>query len=78
MAWVAAGIALEWPSTSKCLEVSQDPGVLSSALGQEAADSGVLETARVCLPVAALDLLLWTMAGTVIGLVVYYVLRRQQ
>jgi hypothetical protein len=76
MAWVAAGIALGWPSTQKCLEAPPPAAGFSGALAQEAADGGVLEAMGACLPIAALDLFLWTMTGTAIGFVVYYVLRR--
>jgi hypothetical protein len=75
--WVAAGIALEWPSTKACLEAPPAVG-FSGALPQGTADSGVVEAVRACLPIAGLNLLLWTMAGTAIGLVVYYVLRRSR
>ena len=78
MAWVAAGIALGWPSTEKCLEAPQPSAGFSGALSQEAADGGVFGAVKACLPVAALDLFLWTMTGTTIGLVVYYVLRRSR
>jgi len=78
MAWVAAGIALGWPSTEKCLEAPQPAAGFSGALSQEAADAGVFEAVKACLPIAALDLFLWTMTGTTIGLVVYYVLRRSR
>lgn len=74
LVWVAGGIAIEWPSTAECLGRPQESRVLSSAFA--AADAGVLETARACLLEPALDLLLWTLAGTAIGLVVYYLLRR--
>ena len=75
--WVAGGIALGWPSTEKCLEAPQAAG-FSGALSQEAADAGVFEAVSACLPVAALNLFLWTMTGTAIGMVVYYVLRRSR
>jgi hypothetical protein len=78
MAWVAAGIALGWPSTEKCLEGPQPAAGFSGALSQEAADGGVFEAVSACLPVAALNLFLWTMTGTAIGMVVYYVLRRSR
>lgn len=75
--WVAAGIALGWPSTKKCLEAPQPAG-FSGALSQEAADGGVVEAVRACLPIAGLNLFLWTMTGMAIGLVAYYVLRRSR
>jgi hypothetical protein len=78
VAWVAAGIALGWPSTKRCLEAPQPAGTLPGALRQDAAEAGVLDAVRTCLPVAALDLLLWTLTGTAIGLVVYYLLRRKR
>lgn len=78
MAWVAAGIALGWPSAEKCLEAPQPAAGFSGALSQEAADGGVLETVRACLPVAGLNLFLWTMTGTAIGMVAYYLLRRSR
>lgn len=79
VAWVSAGIALGWPTTEECLKAPHSgPLPLSSALQQEAAGAGLLDAAQACLPVAALNLFLWTMTGTAIGMVVYYVLRRQQ
>ena len=75
--WIAGGIALEWPSTSRCLARPQESRVLSTALGQSAEDE-ILETARRCLPESAFGLLLWTLAGAASGLVVYYLLRRQR
>ena len=75
--WVAAGIAFGWPSTADCLEGHQSVP-LSGALQQEVTEAGYFDAAGACLPVASLNLFLWTMAGTAIGMVVYYVLRRQQ
>jgi hypothetical protein len=77
LVWIAAGMAIEWPATAKCLERPQESRVLSSALAPAAEDGGVMETARRCLPEPALDLLLWTLAGAASGLVVYYLVRRQ-
>src|SRR5262245_28284741 len=76
LVWIGGGIAIEWPSTSRCLRSPQQAPMLSGAFGQSAADGGMFEAAKGCLPEPALDLFLWTLAGTAIGLVVYYMLRR--
>ena len=76
LVWIGGGIAIEWPSTSKCLGSPQQAPMLSGAFGASASDRGMLEAAKGCLLEPALDLFLWTLAGTAIGVVVYYLLRR--
>jgi hypothetical protein len=63
LAWIAGGIALEFPSTSHCFE--------------EFAEFGVMAVAGNCLPLASLGMFLWMMAGAVVLLVVYYWLRTE-
>ena len=76
LVWIGTGIAIEWPSTSRCLRSPQQTPMLSGAFGQAASDGGMFEAAKACLLEPAFDLFLWTLAGTAIGLVMYYMLRR--
>lgn len=57
LAWVIAGGAVMWPWTSSCFGTFREFGI-GTAIGS-------------CMPLTGLVLVMWSMAGAVIGLVLY-------